>query len=66
MTRNELFNMMATRSIVMWKGTQNIVQSIAMEDGSGFCYNVQLFNINTKSVVMAFVRCRKEFSHIPS
>jgi hypothetical protein len=70
MTRQELFNAMATQRTMAYKGHNYRILGIEMEDGSGYCFNVKLTrqdpNFRGMITATAFVRCRKEYNHIPA
>jgi preprotein translocase subunit YajC len=60
-TPEALFQLMAKSKIVTISGFTGIIQSIEMEDGSGFCFNVKLrieWGANPQSETV-FVRCSK-------
>ena len=56
MSRHELWEAMLQRKQVMLRGFVGLIQSIQMEDGSGYCFNVTMTNrLGTKTV---FIRCK--------
>ena len=60
-TRETLFQLMVNSKIVNISGFTGIIQSIEMEDGSGYCFNVRLrikWGANPESKTL-FVRCAK-------
>ena len=62
MSRHELWEAMLQRKQVMLRGFVGLIQSIDMEDGSGYCFNVTmtgLRTLQTSSVTKTvFVRCK--------
>jgi len=56
MSRHELWEAMLQRKQIMLRGFVGLIQSIDMEDGSGYCFNVTMSNsLGTKTV---FIRCK--------
>jgi antibiotic biosynthesis monooxygenase (ABM) superfamily enzyme len=56
MSRHELWEAMLQRKQVMLRGFVGLIQSIQMEDGSGYNFNVTMTNrFGTKTV---FIRCK--------
>lgn len=58
MTRQELFDAMLNRTIVKIRGHKGMINAIAMEDGSGFSFNV------TIDQTIVYVRCPKPLNVI--
>lgn len=56
--RFALFNAMVNRKIVVVGGKRGIIQSIQMEDGSGYSFNVAMSLVDGTKGEIAYVRFR--------
>ena len=56
MSRHELWEAMLQRKQVMLRGFVGLIQSIQMEDGSGYCFNVTMSN--SLGIKTVFIRCK--------
>ena len=56
MSRHELWEAMLQRKLVMLRGFVGLIQSIEMEDGSGYCFNVTMSGTQSPGNKTVFVR----------
>jgi hypothetical protein len=59
MDRQKLWDAMVNGSPVIYMGKPYTVQSIELEDGSGYNFNVQLYSARDYKSKHVFIRCNR-------